>query len=208
MSLGYSAGNEINYNPPGNQGPGPVDVSAVGGSLEVKPLRAIDLRNNYVYTHFTQPETGALSSTTTSNSSHAELPGFPCSVLQPNWPIRFDSSKPRSDQPFQYEVPLRRRSFHLHAPSGHRNLRRLHRQLREFGSRPLHPGAGRSLQHQRTDPSTATGPLMNDGKTIYISSATCSASSPMPRIGQRRQLRKRTQRSAGCDRRTARCAGR
>ncbi len=55
---GYYAGTTVNYSPPGNQGPGPVAVSSPSVSLEVKPFDAIDLQNSYVYTHFTNLDTG------------------------------------------------------------------------------------------------------------------------------------------------------
>ena len=55
---GYLRGTAINYSPPGNQGPGPVDVSSPSLNVEVKPLGALDLQNSYVYTHFTNPGSG------------------------------------------------------------------------------------------------------------------------------------------------------
>jgi hypothetical protein len=55
---GYYAGTTINYSPLNNQGPDPVDVSSPSFSLEVKPLNAVDLQNSYVYTHFTNPDSG------------------------------------------------------------------------------------------------------------------------------------------------------
>jgi len=55
---GYSQGKGINYSPPGNQGPGPVDVSTPNVNVEVKPASGLDLQNSYVYTHFTDPGTG------------------------------------------------------------------------------------------------------------------------------------------------------
>jgi Domain of unknown function (DUF5916) len=57
-SGGYSAGTEINYDPPNGQGPGAVDVSSPNVNIELKPFNAVDLQNSYVYTHFTDPDTG------------------------------------------------------------------------------------------------------------------------------------------------------
>ena len=57
---GYYQGTAINYSPPGNQGPGPVDVASPDLNVEVKPLSALDLQNSYVYTHFTNPATGTV----------------------------------------------------------------------------------------------------------------------------------------------------
>ena len=48
----------INYSPPGNEGPFPVNISSPNLNLEVKPLSSIDLQNSYVYTHFTNPGNG------------------------------------------------------------------------------------------------------------------------------------------------------
>lgn len=55
---GYYQGTAVNYSPPNNQGPGPVDISSPNLNVEVKPLRSVDLQNSYVYTHFTNPATG------------------------------------------------------------------------------------------------------------------------------------------------------
>ncbi len=55
---GYYQGTAINYSPPSNQGPGPVDVSSPHLNVEVKPFGSVDLQNSYVYTHFTDPATG------------------------------------------------------------------------------------------------------------------------------------------------------
>lgn len=60
IGSGFYAGTVINYSPPGNSGPEPVNVSSPSLSLEVKPLRPIDLQNNYVYTHFTNLVNGDL----------------------------------------------------------------------------------------------------------------------------------------------------
>lgn len=55
---GYYQGNGINYNPPHGQGPGPVNVASPNMNLEVKGLHGFDLQNNYVFTRFTDPQTG------------------------------------------------------------------------------------------------------------------------------------------------------
>jgi hypothetical protein len=57
---GYYQGTVINYSPPGNQGPSPVNVSSPNLNLEVKPVGSLDLQNSYVYTHFTSLSTGAV----------------------------------------------------------------------------------------------------------------------------------------------------
>lgn len=56
---GYSQGTVINYSPPSNAGPGPVNISAPSVNVEVKPLRSVDLQNSYVYTHFTNIGNGS-----------------------------------------------------------------------------------------------------------------------------------------------------
>lgn len=58
LGAGYYRGRTVNYSPPGVQGPGPVEMSSPSVNLEIKPLSALDLQNNYVYTHFTDPATG------------------------------------------------------------------------------------------------------------------------------------------------------
>ncbi|MGC8550495.1 MAG: carbohydrate binding family 9 domain-containing protein [Acidobacteriaceae bacterium] len=59
VGLGYERGTTLNYSPPGNEGPAPVDVASPSVSLDVKPLRAMDLQNSYVFTRFSSPENGA-----------------------------------------------------------------------------------------------------------------------------------------------------
>ena len=60
LALGgsYYQGETINYNPPNGRGPDPVNVSSPTLNLEVKPTGSLDLQNDYVYTHFTDPATG------------------------------------------------------------------------------------------------------------------------------------------------------
>ena len=55
---GFHAGRVINYSPPSNDGPAPVNMSSPNLNVEVKPVSSIDLQNSYVYTHFTNPENG------------------------------------------------------------------------------------------------------------------------------------------------------
>ncbi len=55
---GVYTGTVINYSPPGNAGPGPVNVTSPNLNVEVKPISSIDLQNSYVYTHFTDVTNG------------------------------------------------------------------------------------------------------------------------------------------------------
>jgi hypothetical protein len=55
---GFYKGTVINYSPPSNAGPGPVNVSSPNLNLEVKPFNSIDLQNSYVYTHFSNLTNG------------------------------------------------------------------------------------------------------------------------------------------------------
>ena len=55
---GVYTGTVINYSPPGDAGPGPVNVTSPNLNVEVKPLKSIDLQNSYVYTHFTNVADG------------------------------------------------------------------------------------------------------------------------------------------------------
>ena len=57
---GYYAGTVVNYAPPANQGPAPVNVSSPSANLEVKFLKSFDLQNNYLFTHFTDINNGDL----------------------------------------------------------------------------------------------------------------------------------------------------
>lgn len=57
---GVYTGTVVNYSPPKNTGPDPVNVTSPNLNLEVKPIGAIDLNNSYVYTHFTNPSNGAV----------------------------------------------------------------------------------------------------------------------------------------------------
>jgi Domain of unknown function (DUF5916) len=55
---GVYTGTVINYSPPSDAGPGPVNVTSPNLNVEVKPIKSIDLQNSYVYTHFTNLESG------------------------------------------------------------------------------------------------------------------------------------------------------
>ncbi len=57
---GVYTGTVINYSPPANKGPDPVNVTAPNLNVEVKPISPIDLQNSYVYTHFTNSANGAV----------------------------------------------------------------------------------------------------------------------------------------------------
>ncbi len=57
---GVYTGRVINYSPPSNSGPDPVNVTSPNLNLEVKPIGSIDLNNSYVYTHFTNPSNNAV----------------------------------------------------------------------------------------------------------------------------------------------------
>jgi hypothetical protein len=59
LGMGYSQGKVLNFSPPSNQGPGPVQMSSPSVSLNLKPLRALDLQNSYVFTRFSNLENGA-----------------------------------------------------------------------------------------------------------------------------------------------------
>ncbi|HEX4021920.1 MAG TPA: carbohydrate binding family 9 domain-containing protein [Acidobacteriaceae bacterium] len=55
---GAYTGTVINYSPPANVGPNPVNVTSPNLNVEVKPASPLDLQNSYTYTHFTDPTTG------------------------------------------------------------------------------------------------------------------------------------------------------
>ena len=56
---GFYAGTTINYSPPDNEGPAPVNVSSPHLNIEVKPFHHFDLQNNYAYTHFSNLTDGS-----------------------------------------------------------------------------------------------------------------------------------------------------
>ncbi len=57
---GVYTGTVINYSPPADSGPDPVNVTSPNLNVEVKPIGSIDLNNSYVYTHFTTLANGAV----------------------------------------------------------------------------------------------------------------------------------------------------
>ncbi len=57
---GVYTGTGINFSPPADSGPDPVNVTSPNLNLEIKPIGSIDLQNDYVYTHFTNPSNGAV----------------------------------------------------------------------------------------------------------------------------------------------------
>ncbi len=168
MGLGYSAGNEINYSPPGNQGPGPVDISAIGGNLEVKPFRPIDLRNNYVYTHFTQPGTNALvydnheltsrwNYQVTRAASFNLIGQYISTLPHPDLTSVPNTKTLFADALFTY-MPHPGTALYFGYLGNFANLDR---------ALCIRQSDGECNTNQPILP-TATGPLMNDGKTIYI----------------------------------------
>lgn len=56
---GVYRGTVINYSPAPNQGPSPANVLSPNLNVEVKLFGDVDLQNSYVYTHFTDINTGA-----------------------------------------------------------------------------------------------------------------------------------------------------
>jgi len=63
VSLGYSgyAGKTINYSPPSGQGPSPVGVASDQLSLDLKPLKPLNLISSYEFDHFSDPKTGLVT---------------------------------------------------------------------------------------------------------------------------------------------------
>lgn len=59
VGMGYSQGTTLNYSPPGNEGPMPVHVASPSVSVDVKPFRAMDLQNSYVFTRLSSLSNGA-----------------------------------------------------------------------------------------------------------------------------------------------------
>ncbi len=55
FSLSAYAGQTVNYNPPANQPPAPVDVQSVNANLELKPFTQLDLQNRYEFDRFRDP---------------------------------------------------------------------------------------------------------------------------------------------------------
>ena len=57
---GAYTGTVINFSPPSDSGPDPVNVSSPYLNLEVKPVSSLDLQNSYIFTHFTNQNNGDL----------------------------------------------------------------------------------------------------------------------------------------------------
>jgi hypothetical protein len=55
FSLSGYAGQTVNYNPPVNQPPDPVNVQSVNINLELKPFTQLDLQNRYEFDRFRNP---------------------------------------------------------------------------------------------------------------------------------------------------------
>ncbi len=55
FSLAGYTGQTVNYNPPANQPPDPVDVQSVNINLELKPFTQLDLQNRYEFDRFRNP---------------------------------------------------------------------------------------------------------------------------------------------------------
>ena len=58
VGTGVTKGTVVNYGPPANEGPYPVNFLSPNLNLEVKLLSDMDLQNNYVYSHFTNLDNG------------------------------------------------------------------------------------------------------------------------------------------------------
>ena len=54
MSGAFKEGTVVNYSPPANQGPSPVNMLSPRMNVELKPAAGLDLQTSYVFTHFTQ----------------------------------------------------------------------------------------------------------------------------------------------------------
>lgn len=63
LALGVTAyaGKVVNYSPPANQGPAPVDVQSDHINLEVKPIQSIDLQNTYEFDRYANPDSGSIA---------------------------------------------------------------------------------------------------------------------------------------------------
>lgn len=60
FTLGFTgyAGVEVNYSPPTNQGPQPVNVQSGHINVEVKPIQLLDLLNTYEFDRYVDPTSG------------------------------------------------------------------------------------------------------------------------------------------------------
>ena len=55
FSLSGYTGQTVNYNPPVNEPPTPVDVQSVNANIEIKPFTQLDLQNRYEFDRFRDP---------------------------------------------------------------------------------------------------------------------------------------------------------
>lgn len=60
VAVGFTeySGRTINYSPPSNQGPYPVNVASDQLTFDLRPVQPLDLSSSYQYTHFTDLPTG------------------------------------------------------------------------------------------------------------------------------------------------------
>ncbi len=151
MAVDIHAGRVINYSPPTNEGPTPVNMSSPNLNVEVKPVSSIDLQNSYVYTHFTNPENGdvvydnhELISRWNYQMSKAlsfNLIGQYISTLpNPQYTSLANSKTLFADALVTY-MPHPGTAVYF----GYLGKFRQHR------SRPLHPRCERAVRHQRSD---------------------------------------------------------
>lgn len=63
LTLGTTAyaGVEVNYSPPANQGPAPVNVQSAHVNVEVKPFQPLDLQNTYEFDRYVNPGSGTVA---------------------------------------------------------------------------------------------------------------------------------------------------
>ena len=58
LNASYSQGEVVNYSPPANNGPAPVNMSSPSVNVELKPFARLDMQNNYTFTRFTSVDAG------------------------------------------------------------------------------------------------------------------------------------------------------
>jgi len=63
LALGLTgyAGEEVNYEPPANRGPQPVNSQTWNGNVEVKPLQSLDLLNTYQFNRYVDPASSTVA---------------------------------------------------------------------------------------------------------------------------------------------------
>jgi hypothetical protein len=61
LNLSGYLGKTVNYNPPANQPPAPIDVQSVNVNLEVHPITQLDLQNRYEFDRFRDPASTAVA---------------------------------------------------------------------------------------------------------------------------------------------------